>query len=159
MGTNLQSQVLVIFNFYMPIEKYKTCIKTFLLLVGRRRRLMRKPALVLAPGNKKGMLPWRVSGCSRWGQDLSSPHVTPHKAWQQGQKCASRRCKADMGEHTEEVLKHLFCFTSWSNCKRISGRKASWVLLSGYLPSPAPRVRVTCRAPNNGHSYLDKAAS
>lgn len=60
MGRNLQSQILAIFNFYMPIKKYKLCVKTFLQLVcecGEEEEADKELSTGFGPGHKKGMLP------------------------------------------------------------------------------------------------------
>lgn len=60
MGTNLQSQILTIFNFYTPTKKYKICIKTFLQSVckcGEKEEADKVISIGFGPGHKKGMLP------------------------------------------------------------------------------------------------------
>lgn len=60
MGTNLQSRILAIFNFYMPIKKCKIYIKTFLQLVcecGEKEEADKEISTGFGPGHKKGMLP------------------------------------------------------------------------------------------------------
>lgn len=59
MGTNLQSQILAIFNFYLLTKKYKICIKTFLQSVckcGRRGEADKATSTGFGPGHQKGML-------------------------------------------------------------------------------------------------------
>lgn len=67
MDTHLQFQILSIFNFYMPIEKYEICIKTFLQSVcwgGKREEAENAISIGFGPGHEKGMSPRCVSGCS-----------------------------------------------------------------------------------------------
>lgn len=60
MGRNLKSQILAIFNFYMPIKKYKLWVKTFLQLVcecGEEEEADKELSTGFGPGHKNGMLP------------------------------------------------------------------------------------------------------
>lgn len=109
--------------------------------MGRRRKLIRKSALVLAQGTRKECCLEVCQDAVREGStdqaDTAVPTQSP-RVWQQGEKCASRRCKLETEEHTEKVSKHFCCFTSWFSYKRIFGHIYSLVLPSGYYPFTNP---------------------
>lgn len=98
---------------FLYVYKYKICIRHFCsqcASVGRKRKLRRSSTLGFGPGHKKGMLPWCVSAYSPWGRHPSSGHISPHRVWQQGEKCASPRCKLDREERTYKVMKHFLVY-------------------------------------------------
>lgn len=42
------------------------------------------------------------------GGTHQADNISPQRVWQQSEKCASRRCKLDMEEHTEKILQYFF---------------------------------------------------
>lgn len=101
MSRNLQSQILAIFNFYMLIKKYKLCVKTFLQLVCERgeEEADKEFSTGFGPGHKKECCLEVCQGAVHEGNTHQADTAVP-QVWQQGEKCASWRCKLDMEEHT-----------------------------------------------------------
>lgn len=63
--------------------------------VGRGRKLIMDLALVWAQGTRKEC---HLDACE--DAVLRAANTGPYRVWQQGEQCASRRCKLDMEECT-----------------------------------------------------------